>query len=230
MGQNLQDPQPARCRGSRRILRGNLKHLRRSVRRLGYNFLTPPEKNDLPRSFPLTRNPLTLKGRLLRVLWNLVQATVYRHSPIPFHAWRRLLLRCFGARIAGGAHPYPRARIWAPWNLTMEADSCLADEVECYCVAAISLGAHATISQYSHLCSATKDFRDPGMPLLTAPIVIGADAWVAADVFVGPGVRIGEGAVVGARSTVMRDVEPWTVVAGPEATPRGTRPRFTRPA
>jgi putative colanic acid biosynthesis acetyltransferase WcaF len=66
------------------------------------------------------------------------------------------------------------------------------------------------------------------MPLVTAPIVIAADAWVAADAFVGPGVLIGCGAVVGARSTVTRDVEAWSVVAGSPATSRGQRPRFTR--
>jgi len=66
------------------------------------------------------------------------------------------------------------------------------------------------------------------MPLVIAPIMIEAEAWVAADVFVGPGVTIGEGAVVGARSTVMRDVEPWTVVAGNPAVLRGTRERFNR--
>ena len=52
------------------------------------------------------------------------------------------------------------------------------------------------------------------MPLVTSPIVVGDRAWVAADAFIGPGVTIGEGAVVGARSSVYRDVEPWTVVAG----------------
>ena len=52
------------------------------------------------------------------------------------------------------------------------------------------------------------------MPLITASIRIEPDAWIAADVFVGPGVTIGEGAVVGVRSTVTRDVPPWTVVAG----------------
>ena len=67
------------------------------------------------------------------------------------------------------------------------------------------------------------------MPLVIAPIVIEAEAWVAADVFVGPGVKIGEGSVVGARSTVVNDVEPWSVVAGCPASSRGKRERFTRP-
>lgn len=110
----------------------------------------------------------------------------------------------------------------------MEAHSCLADDVDCYCVAPITLGAHATVSQYSYLCAASHDHRDPSMQLIVAPIVIEPYAWVAADVFVGPGVRVGEGAVVGARSTVIQDVMPWTVVAGSPATLRSARPRFAR--
>jgi putative colanic acid biosynthesis acetyltransferase WcaF len=139
-----------------------------------------------------------------------------------------MILRLFGARIAAGVHPYPGAKIWAPWNLTMEVASCLSDHVDCYSVAPITIGRYATVSQYSYLCSASHDYRAPGLPLVIAPIVIEADAWVAAAVFVGPGVRIGEGAVVGARATVTQDVAPWTVVAGSPAIPRGRRPRFTR--
>jgi putative colanic acid biosynthesis acetyltransferase WcaF len=66
------------------------------------------------------------------------------------------------------------------------------------------------------------------MALVVAPIVIEAEAWVAADVFVGPGVRIGAGGVVGARSTVIHDVEEWSVNAGSPAKRHGLRERFTR--
>jgi acetyltransferase-like isoleucine patch superfamily enzyme len=48
----------------------------------------------------------------------------------------------------------------------------------------------------------------------SAPIVIEDKVWIGFDAVILKGVRIGEGAVVGARSVVVRDVEPYTVVAG----------------
>jgi putative colanic acid biosynthesis acetyltransferase WcaF len=142
------------------------------------------------------------------------------------HSWRRWLLRAFGAKVGAGAHPYPKARIWAPWNLRMREHSCLADDVDCYSVATVTVGAHATVSQYTHLCTASHDYREPTMPVIAGPIEIGPHAWIAAGAFVGPGVTVGEGAVVGARSTVVADVEPWTVVAGAPAVERSRRKRF----
>lgn len=151
------------------------------------------------------------------MMWTLVWNLCFRPSPRPFHAWRRSLLRLFGATIEAGAHPYPSAKIWAPWNLTMREGSCLADHVECYSVDRIVLEPYATVSQYSFLCTASHNYTLPERPVITAPIRIGRRAWVAADAFVGPGVTIGEGAVVGARASVFRSVDPWTVVGGTPA-------------
>jgi putative colanic acid biosynthesis acetyltransferase WcaF len=154
------------------------------------------------------------RNKMGRVVWEIIWLLFYRPSPKPFHTWRRFLLRLFGAKIGYGAHPHASVKIWAPWNLEMGDHSCLARKVDCYCVAKIKIGDHATVSQYTYLCSATHDYEKAGMPLVTAPIIIGVGAWVAADVFVGPGVTVGDGAVVGARASVFKDVEPWTVVVG----------------
>ena len=96
----------------------------------------------------------------------------------------------------------------------MEAYSCLASDVDCYNVAPITLGANSTVSQGAYLCTASHDISDPLNPLITAPIVIEDQAWVAAGAFVGMGVTIGQGAVVGARAAVFKSVEPWSVVGG----------------
>ncbi len=46
------------------------------------------------------------------------------------------------------------------------------------------------------------------------PIRIGRAAWIGFDVCILPGVTIGDGSIVGARSVVMDDVPPYTIVAG----------------
>jgi len=163
------------------------------------------------------KSPHSLKNKIARVTWKLVWLSLFRLSPRPLHQWRCILLRLFGATIGKGVHPYPSAKIWAPWNLQMDDYSCLADDVDCYCVAPITIGSHSTVSQYSYLCSASHDYQNLTMPLIASPIKIGRNAWIAADVFVGPGVQIGDGAVVAARASVVRDVQPWTVVGGTPA-------------
>ena len=159
-------------------------------------------------------NRLGRANQFARALWGITYALLFRPSPRPFHAWRRMILRLFGARVDRGAHPYPTCRIWAPWNLVMGAHSSLADRSDCYSVARVVLDERVTVSQDSFLCTATHDCDHPEFPLVTAPIRLCAQSWVAADAFIGPGVTVGTGAVVGARSSVFRDVAPWTIVGG----------------
>jgi putative colanic acid biosynthesis acetyltransferase WcaF len=159
-------------------------------------------------------SPHSFGNKLARTAWGAVWLVLFRPSFRICNGWRRFLLRIFGARIGKGAKVMPSAKIWAPWNLEMGEYSCLSHDVDCYCVAPVSIGAHATVSQYSLLCTATHDVEDPNMRLVTATIKIGEGAWVCADVFIAPGVTVGNGAVIGARSSVFKDMPEWTVCAG----------------
>src|SRR5271170_5789545 len=96
----------------------------------------------------------SLRDKAARALWLVVWTLLFRPSPTPLVWWRRFLLRSFGAEVGSGAHPYPSARIWAPWNLVMKAGSCLGSGVDCYCVDRIILGCNAVISQRAFLCTA----------------------------------------------------------------------------
>ena len=69
----------------------------------------------------------SLGNRLARVVWNLVQGTVFRWSPRPLHGWRSWLLRLFGAKVGRGVHVYAGARIWAPWNVEIGDETGVAD-------------------------------------------------------------------------------------------------------
>jgi putative colanic acid biosynthesis acetyltransferase WcaF len=158
-------------------------------------------------------------NRMARLTWGIVYCVLFRPSLRPMLRWRNFILRCFGAQISKSARIYPKARIWAPWNLHMDECATLSDHVDCYCVAPVRIGAHATVSQYSYLCAASHDHEDANFTLYAQPIAIGAQAWIAADVFIGPGVTIGEGTVVGARSSVFKDLPPWKVCVGSPARP-----------
>ena len=160
------------------------------------------------------KSELSLGNRAGRALWGVVWLLAFRPSPRPLHAWRRILLQLFGARLGRGVRVYNSARIWAPWNLVMGDFSVLGDFVDCYDVDRVEIGAHSIVSQYTFLCTATHDADQPGFPLVTAPIRIGNQAWVAADAFIGPGVTVGDGAVVGARASVFKDVSPGAIVGG----------------
>lgn len=168
-------------------------------------------------------NRLSAANRWGRILWRIVHAVAFRPSPAPLFLWRVLLLRSFGARVDWTAHVYPSVTIWAPWNLEMAAGSCLADGVDCYCVASVSLDEDVTVSQRAFLCTASHDIRAADRRLVTAPIRIEAGAWVFAEAFVGMGVTIGAGAVVAARGVVVKDVAPYDVVGGNPARVIGRR-------
>jgi putative colanic acid biosynthesis acetyltransferase WcaF len=148
-----------------------------------------------------------------RVLWMFVQP-LFRFSPRRCFGWRRLLLRCLGAKIGRNVHVYPSATIYFPWNLEAGDESAIGEYAFIYNLGRITIGARATISHRAHLCAGTHDHTKSDFPLLRPPISIGAQAWVCADAFVGPGVSIGEGAIVGAGSIVMKDVKPWMIVIG----------------
>lgn len=152
-----------------------------------------------------------------RVLW-MIGGLLFKFSPRPFFAWRRFMLRLFGAQVGIGAHVYNTAVIYMPWNLKIGAWSAIGEDAFIYNLGQVIIGEQVTISQRAHLCAGTHDYRMPELPLLKSPITVEDRVWICADAFVGPGVRVGEGAVVGARAVAVRDVEAWNVVAGNPAT------------
>ena len=160
-------------------------------------------------------NRLGRKHQAVRMLWNILWPLTTWFLPRSLGmGWKRSLLRMFGANVHPTAQVYSSARIYYPANLTMEAYSCLADGVECYNVAPVTVGAHSTISQGTLLCTASHDITDSHHRLVTAPIVVEDQVWIGARAYIGMGVVVRQGAVVGATASVYKTVEPWTVVGG----------------
>jgi putative colanic acid biosynthesis acetyltransferase WcaF len=155
----------------------------------------------------------TTKEQVGRLIWALTWP-FFRYSPKPLWRWRNFLLRIFGAQISSNVRIDPSVRIFIPWNLSIADWSSIGFDAIVYNLGFIAIGSNVTISQRSHLCAGTHDYRQKSMPLVKSTIVIGSDTWICADAFIGPDIKIGDTAIVGARSVVVRDVPSLAIVAG----------------
>ena len=180
-----------------------------------------PLFQDLERSRP----PAGYRGRsaIFTQLWWIVQSLLVHPSPQVFYGWRRFVLRSFGATVGVGVLIRPTVRVTYPWKVRIGDHCQIGDRAELYSLGDITIGDDVVISQDSYICTGSHDHRAADFPLVIRPVVIHDQVWIAAGAFIAPGVVIGRGAVVGARSIVLSDVEPATIVAGQPVTVRGIR-------
>ncbi len=178
--------------------------------------------NQAARKYPVS-------VQLRRVAWSFGRLLI-RYSPRPCFAWRRFVLRLFGARVGAYVNVYPSAHLYMPWNVAIGDWSALGEDVLVYSLGKVSIGKSVTLSYRSHLCAGTHDLNDPTLPLLKPPVTIEDGVWIGTEAFIAPGVRVGRGAVVGARAVVVKNVGPLEVVGGNPARVIGRREFRKTPA
>lgn len=167
--------------------------------------------------------PWSMRHLAAAWLWSMVWLFLFRPTPKFLSPWRVLLLRLFGARISGRPFVSESARIKYPWKLWLEDRACLGPHCDVYNLGPVILRARCTISRHVSLCAGSHDLATPNLPLITAPIVIGRDAFIGTHVIITLGVTIGEGAVAGAGSVVTKDLPAWKVCAGNPCKPLKNR-------
>jgi putative colanic acid biosynthesis acetyltransferase WcaF len=158
-----------------------------------------------------------------RILWWIGGFLLFQGSLRPMYAWRRWVLRLFGARVGRGASIQRSVRIDLPWNLEIGRGSTLGENVWVHNLGKVRIGDYVTISQRVFLCTGTHDYTRPEFDILRKPVCIQRGVWVAADAFIGPGVTIGENAVIGVRSVVLKDMPSGMVCVGHPCVPRKPR-------
>jgi len=99
-------------------------------------------------------------------------------------------------------------------NLVCEEMVAIADGVEIYNPAKVTLSSHAIISQGAYLCTASHDMNSPLFFLFSNPIFVGPYAWVCAKASILPGVTIADYSVVGLGAVLSKSTEPFGVYAG----------------
>ncbi len=177
-----------------------------------------PQKQTNPFS-----NPWPWWTQLTLIFWRLTWSIGCSWTPKFLNPWRLIILKTFGAKIAGIPFVHSSVKIQIPWHLTLKHRACLGEKVNAYSLGKIEVQETATVAQESYLCSGTHDFAADSMQLVTDKITIGKNAFLGVRVLILPGVTIGENAIIGAQSVITKDVPANDIFAGNPARKIGVR-------
>jgi putative colanic acid biosynthesis acetyltransferase WcaF len=179
-----------------------------------------PALTDLPSNRAARK--YSRSEQLRRVLWTFGEYAL-RLSPRPCFAWRRSVLRLFGAKVGRSVNVYSSTRFYMPWNVEIGDWAAVGEHAFIYSLGKVYIGAGASVAYRAHICAGTHDFSDPALPLLKPTVIIEDQAWIGTDAFIGPGVTVCRGAIVGARAVVVKDVPAMQIVGGNPARRIGVR-------
>ncbi len=188
--------------------------------------MTTPNVSSAPTSDDRSVSPYSTREKIGRILWAVVQNTLFRLSFHNWYGWRKFLLTRFGAKLGSNVRIRRTVRVECPWNLTTGSNCSVGDNSILYCLGPVTFGDRVSISQNAHICAGSHDHTRPDLPLTRPPVTIQDDAWIAADAFVGPDITVGRGAILGARGAAFKDLDPWTIFGGNPAKPISKRPPF----
>ena len=142
-------------------------------------------------------NPQFQRGRpaWVETLWMIVSGMAFS-TWLPGSGWRRILLRLFGARVGRGVVIKPRVRVKFPWKLTVGDHTWLGESVWIDNLDQVTIGSHCCISQGAYFCTGSHRWDKEAFDLVTKPIVVQDECWVAAQVSLSPGTYLQRGAVL----------------------------------
>ena len=149
-----------------------------------------------------------------RLLWHYVNAVIFKTGLLPVSGIKVFLLRLFGAKIGTNVMIKPCVNIKYPWNLTIDNNSWIGENVWIDNLVPVTIGSHVCISQGAYLCTGNHDWSDPSFGLIVKPISVADGAWIGAKSVIAPGIQIGESAIAAAGSVVVKDIPSFEIHAG----------------
>lgn len=152
----------------------------------------------------------------IRALWYVTNALFFK-SPLPGSAWKRFLLRLFGAQIGKGVVIKPRVNIKYPWFLVIGDHAWIGEEVWIDDLGTVTIGSHSCISQGALLLCGNHDHRSPHFDLIVQGITLEEGVWIGARAVVGPGVRIASHAFLTLGSVTGSDLSAYGIYRGDPA-------------
>ncbi len=154
------------------------------------------------------------RGLIVSALWFFVGLPLFRCKINPSSAFRRVLLRAFGAQIGRSVEIKPGVQVKYPWHLSVGDFSWLGENVWIDNLTTVTIGSNVCLSQGAYLCTGNHDWADPAFGLMVKPIEIANGGWIGAKAVISPGTEVGECAIAAAGSVVTKSIPPFEIHAG----------------
>lgn len=158
-------------------------------------------------------------GRLKRLMWYIVNASIFDSWWCPHAGIKTTLLRWFGASVGVGVVIKPRVNIKYPWHLCVGNYVWIGEGVWIDNLARIAIGDNVCISQGAYLLTGNHDYSDRRFGLIVRGITLENCSWVGARAIICPGVIVGNSAVITGGSVLKKDATPHTIYQGHPAQP-----------
>lgn len=163
---------------------------------------------------PVQTTPFDKKTKIRIHLWKLVNKTIFRIFPNQIKKPRIILLRLFGAQLAGTVNIDRMSNIELPWNLTMGHLSSVGENSWIYCLDKIEIGQKCCVGKDVYLITGSHSVESVNFNMVTRPVKINDGCWIATGSYILPGVTLGRFSVVGAQSVVVKNTEEFDIVVG----------------
>lgn len=168
---------------------------------------------------PVQTNQKPKREKMAERIWEWMRPIVFGISPWFARRWRLMWVRFAAGFYGGGVYSHSvslskSSRIDYPWNVAIGDLSSIGSNAWVYALDKIAIGKNCCIGEEVKLITGSHNISISTFDLITKPITIMDNVWIATGAIILPGVTIGEGAVVGAGAVVTKDVAAWTVVAG----------------
>jgi len=151
---------------------------------------------------------------VMRTLWYIVNAIVFKSAIFPFYGIKNSLLRLFGATVGNEVEIKPNVNINYPWWLTIGNEVWIGEHVWIDSLVPITIGNNVCISQGASLLTGSHNYKKPSFDLITKPVILEDGVWIGAFAIVNAGVTAGSHSVLTTGSVATKNLDSYTVYQG----------------
>jgi putative colanic acid biosynthesis acetyltransferase WcaF len=168
------------------------------------------------------KRAINFVGYFYLALWNQL------FGRVPLYWFRHFVVRRFYGLRMGRSNLHRSVTLLSPWLIRVGDNVNL--QMDCFLDGrgGLTIGNNVDVTLGVRILTEQHDIDSPDYATVKKPVVIQDNVVIGAWALILPGVTVGEGAVIASGAVVVKDVEPYTLVAGNPAVKKRERARDIR--